>query len=54
MAAAWVQDIRRQCQDAGVPFFFNQWGGVRIKRNGWLPDGRTWDEMPVHSLLSPA
>ncbi len=50
----WVQDIRRQCQAQRVPFFFKQWGGVHKKRNGRLLDGRTWDEMPAHSLLSPA
>jgi len=43
----WVTDLRDQCQDATVPFFFKQWGGVRKKRNGRTLDGRTWDEMPV-------
>lgn len=46
----WVLDIRDQCQSAGVPFFFKQWGGVRKKRNGRLLHGRTWDEMPVVNL----
>ncbi len=44
--ADWVRDIRDQCQRAGVPFFFKQWGGANKKRNGRLLDGRTWDEMP--------
>lgn len=43
---AWVRDIRRQCQSAGVPFFFKQWGGVTAKSGGRLLDGHTWDEMP--------
>jgi protein gp37 len=46
MDTAWVLDIRDQCQDAGVPFFFKQWGGVQKKRAGRKLDGRTWDEMP--------
>jgi protein gp37 len=23
----WVQDLRDRCQQAGIPFFFKQWGG---------------------------
>ena len=26
MQSAWVRSIRDQCQAAGVPFFFKQWG----------------------------
>lgn len=44
---AWVKDIQRQCQNAGVAFFFKQWGGVNKKRTGRLLDGRTWDELPA-------
>lgn len=47
MDAAWVVDIRDQCQEAHVPFFFKQWGGVRKKRAGRILDGRTWDEIPA-------
>jgi protein gp37 len=43
----WVIDIRRQCRQAGVPFFFKQWGGVNKKRTGRELDGRTYDEMPA-------
>jgi len=43
---AWVLDIRDQCQVAGVPFFFKQWGGVQKKKAGRELGGRTWDEMP--------
>jgi protein gp37 len=46
MQKAWVLAIRDQCQAAGVPFFFKQWGGKNKKRNGRLLDGRTYDEMP--------
>jgi protein gp37 len=41
-----VLDIRDQCQQAKVPFFFKQWGGVRKKQTGRMLEGRTWDEMP--------
>lgn len=43
----WVTDIRDQCQDASVPFFFKQWGGTRKKKSGRLLQGRTWNEMPA-------
>lgn len=43
----WVLEVRDQCQAAGVPFFFKQWGGVRKKRAGRLLEGQTWDAMPV-------
>ncbi|WP_437284331.1 DUF5131 family protein [Sorangium sp. So ce406] len=42
----WVRAIRGQCQDARVPFFFKQWGGVKKKEAGRLLDGKTYDEMP--------
>ena len=51
MEAKWVRDIRDQCLEAGVPFYFKQWGGVFKKRNGRELDGRTWDEMPVRRPL---
>ena len=38
--------IRDQCQRAGVPFFFKQWGGVRKAQNGRKLHGRTYDEFP--------
>lgn len=44
---AWVREIRDQCVQDGVAFFFKQWGGVFKSRTGRLLDGRTWDEMPV-------
>jgi len=42
----WAYDIRDQCNAAGVPFLFKQWGGRTPKANGRLLDGRTWDEYP--------
>jgi protein gp37 len=46
MDPAWVTDLRDQCLDAGVAFFFKQWGGVRKKKAGRLLEKRTWDQMP--------
>ena len=42
----WVVGIRDQCVEAGVPFFFKQWGGHTPKAGGRLLEGRTWDEFP--------
>lgn len=42
----WVLEIKKQCKQAKVPFFFKQWGGVNKKKTGRLLQGRTWDEMP--------
>jgi protein gp37 len=46
MDPAWVVDIRDQCHEAEVPFFFKQWGGVNKKAAGRLLEGQTWDELP--------
>jgi protein gp37 len=42
----WIEDIRAQCEAAGVPFFFKQWGGPNKKRAGRLLNGRLWDQFP--------
>ncbi|HEY3762576.1 MAG TPA: phage Gp37/Gp68 family protein [Verrucomicrobiae bacterium] len=44
--AEWVRDIRAQCHNAKVAFFFKQWGGVRKSRTGRILDGKTYDEYP--------
>lgn len=53
MKAAWVRNVKEQCDAAGVSFFFKQWGshgadGVRRskKANGRILDGSIWDAMP--------
>lgn len=47
MQLEWVQSIRDQCQAAGVPFFFKQWGdwhkqnyrlNPRLHPGGWNPN----------------
>jgi protein gp37 len=52
MDADWVKSIRNQCDDAGVAFFFKQWGGVQKKRTGRLLEGQTYDAMP-RTVASP-
>jgi protein gp37 len=42
----WIWDIKQQCQEEGVSFFFKQWGGKNKKKSGRELGGRTYDEMP--------
>jgi protein gp37 len=49
MNAEWVRDVRSQCREANVPFFFKQWGGSNKKKAGRLLDGRLYDGMPFLS-----
>ena len=56
MRIDWAMGIRDQCRDAGVAFFFKQWGahnerGVRVGKAhaGRVLDGRTWNEMPARA-----
>lgn len=46
MDEVWVLAIRDQCREAGVPFFFKQWGGRTPKAGGRSLHGETWSEMP--------
>ncbi len=47
MQESWVLSIRDQCQLAGVPFFFKQWGGVRKSKTGRTLAGRLYNEFPA-------
>jgi protein gp37 len=42
----WLVELRDQCLQADVPYFFKQWGGRSPKAGGRTLQGRTWDEMP--------
>jgi protein gp37 len=42
----WVREVRDQCEDKGVAFFFKQWGGLRPKSGGRELDGREWNDFP--------
>jgi protein gp37 len=61
MKADWVRDIRRQCEEVGVAFFFKQWGaydeiGQRVgkHRAGRLLDRRLWSGLPVITRTAAA
>lgn len=47
----WVRNLRDQCLQADVAFFFKQWGGKTPKAGGRQLDNRTWDEMPLITTL---
>jgi protein gp37 len=49
----WVREIRDQCLQSDVRYFFKQWGGPTPKSRGRLLDGRTWDEYPEAVPLAP-
>lgn len=48
MLENWVIDIRDQCVEASVPFFFKQWGGVNKKKAGRKLQGDIWEQMPEY------
>jgi protein gp37 len=52
--SAWAIDLRDRAVEAGVPFFFKQWGGRTPKSGGRLLNGRTWDEFPIEPRAAPA
>ena len=47
MQEEWVIDIRDQCQQGDVPFFFKQWGGRNKKQAGRTLEGQTWNGWPA-------
>lgn len=49
MDAQWAIDIRDQCVNARVPFFFKQWGGRSPKSGGRLLEGKEWSQFPERS-----
>jgi protein gp37 len=50
MSPDWARELRDQCGEQDVAFFFKQWGGPRPKSGGRLLDGETWDGFPVEKL----
>ena len=61
----WARQVRDQCVEAGIPFFFKQWGNfapdesgeslIKLRRKvDRLLDGRTWDEFPTSRLITTA
>ena len=54
MQIDWVREIRDQCLDLQVPFFFKQWGGLRPKSGGNLLDDKRWAEYPGQTQATRA
>ncbi len=46
MLKEWVIDIKNQCDNYNIPFFFKQWGGVQKKKNGRELNGKIYSNMP--------
>ncbi|WP_437996021.1 phage Gp37/Gp68 family protein [Sorangium sp. So ce185] len=49
---SWVESIRQQCDEARVPFFFKQWGGVQKSKNGRTLNDRTYDALPPRQVAA--
>ena len=43
----WALDIRDQCEEANVSFFFKQWGGRNKKAAGRELEGEFYDAFPI-------
>ena len=53
MNPEWVRELRDQCVQQDVAFFFKQWGGRTPKAQGNEIDGRQWLEFPFHATQLP-
>jgi protein gp37 len=42
----WVIDIKEQCLDTNVAFYFKQWGGTNKKKAGKILEGKVYNQMP--------
>jgi len=42
----WLRQLRDMCAEAGVAFFFKQWGGRYPKVGGRLLDDKVWSQTP--------
>lgn len=47
----WPRNLRDQCQQAQVPFFFKQWGGRYHHSGRRLLNGKEWNDMPPEKPL---
>lgn len=57
MKKEWALNVKRQCEEQNVAFFFKQWGtwgadGVKRskKTNGRILNGKEWNEFPEHIM----
>ena len=49
MNPEWATSLRDQAIEAGVPFYFKQWGGRSGRAAGRDLEGREWNEMPAET-----
>lgn len=52
MKSEWAINIRDQCLEKNIPYFFKQWGGINKKFNGRKLEGIEWNQMPSLNSLS--
>jgi protein gp37 len=45
MKPEWVNEIKEQCRQQNVAFYFKQWGGINKKKSGRLLEGKEYNEM---------
>ncbi|MGY4327828.1 protein gp37 [Bradyrhizobium sp. LB7.2] len=50
----WVREVRDQCLENDVAFFFKQWGGLRPKSGGRELDGEEWSQFPTKQTFADA
>lgn len=50
MEKDWVLDIKNQCDEQSIAFFFKQWGGTNKKKTGNLLDGVKYEAFPKVDL----
>ena len=48
----WVWDIKQQCDEQEVLFFFKQWGGKNKKKAGRELAGSTYNDMPTRETVA--
>jgi Bacteriophage protein gp37 len=46
MKQEWVLDIKEECTQQNILFYFKQWGGTNKKKTGRMLLGTTWDARP--------
>ena len=46
MDVEWAIEVKNQCQEHGVAFFFKKHGGTRRYEGDRLLEGRLWEEYP--------
>lgn len=50
MAPEGATEIRDQCMEENIAFFFKQWGGPRPKSGGRHLEGKEWNGYPEYLL----